>query len=69
MEEEFHAKMRDLKREMSLTPVLLAILYFISFVHKIYEDMPCMYRILHIGDQEPMEKGIRQQIHDQEDGE
>ena len=44
-----------------------ALRYFISLVHKMYEDMPCMDRILHIGDQQPMEKGIRQQIHDQED--
>ena len=49
MEEEFHERMRDLKREVSLNPVLLIILYFISFVHKMYGDMPCMHRILHIG--------------------
>ena len=48
MEEEFHAKTRDLKREIFLNHVLLTILYFIGFVHKIYEDMPCMHRILHV---------------------
>ena len=48
MEEEFHAKMRDLKKEISLNPVLLIIITFISFVHEMYEDMPCMHRILHV---------------------
>ena len=49
VEEEFHAKMRDLKRENSLNPVLLIIITFISFIHEMYEDMPCMNRILHVG--------------------
>ena len=47
MEEELHAKMRDLKREISLNPVLLVMI--ISFIHEMYEDMPCMHRILHVG--------------------
>ena len=45
MEEEFHAKMRDLKKEISLNPILLIT----NFVHEVYEDMPCMHRILHVG--------------------
>ena len=45
MEEEFHANMRDLKRENSLNPVLLIT----SFIHKIYEDIPSMHKILHVG--------------------
>ena len=49
VEEEFHAKMRDLKRENSLNPVLLIIITFISFINEMYEDMPCMHRILHVG--------------------
>ena len=47
MEEEFHAKMRDLQREISLNPVLLIMIT--SFIHEMYEDMPCMDRILHVG--------------------
>ena len=47
MEEEFHARMRDLKREISLNPVLLIMIT--SFIHEMYEDMPCMHRILHVG--------------------
>ena len=47
MEEEFHAKMRDLKREISLNLVLLIMIT--SFIHEMYEDMPCMHRILHVG--------------------
>ena len=43
----FHARMRDLKREISLKPVLLIMIT--SFVRKMYEDMPCMHRILHVG--------------------
>ena len=49
VEEEFHTKMRDLKRENSLNPMLLIIITFISFIHEMYEDMPCMHRILHVG--------------------
>ena len=49
VEEEFHAKMRDLKRENSLNPVLLIIITFIIFIHEMYEDMPYMHRILHVG--------------------
>ena len=47
MEEEFHAKMRDLKREISLNPILLIMIT--SFIHEMYEDMPCMHKILHVG--------------------
>ena len=47
MEEEFHAKMRDLKRDNSLNLVLLIMIT--SFIHEMYEDMPCMHRILHVG--------------------
>ena len=47
MEEDFHAKMKDLKREISLNSVLLIMIT--SFIHEMYEDMPCMHRILHIG--------------------
>ena len=47
MEEEFHARMRDLKREISLNPILLIMIT--SFIHEMYEDMPCMHRILHVG--------------------
>ena len=47
MEEEFHANMRDLKREKSLIPVLLIMIT--SFIHEMYEDIPCMHRILHVG--------------------
>ena len=47
MEEDFHAKMRDLIRENSLNPVLLIMIT--SFIHEMYEDMPCMHRILHVG--------------------
>ena len=32
-----------------LNLALLTILCFISFIHKMYEDMPCMHRILHVG--------------------
>ena len=45
MEEEFHAKMRDLKREIFLNPILLIT----NFLHEVYEDMPCMHKILHVG--------------------
>ena len=41
--------MRDLKREISLNPVLLIIITFISFVHEMYKDMPYMHKILHVG--------------------
>ena len=37
------------EKESPLNPVLLTILCFIIFIHKMYEDMPCMHRILHIG--------------------
>ena len=47
MEEEFHARMRDLKREISLNPVLLIMIT--SFIHEIYEDILCMHKILHVG--------------------
>ena len=47
MEEDFHARMRELKREISLNPVLLIMIT--SFIHEMYEDMPCMHRILHVG--------------------
>ena len=47
MEKEFHARMRDSKREISLNPVLLIMIT--SFIHEMYEDMPCMHRILHVG--------------------
>ena len=47
MEEEFHAKMRDLKMEISLDPILLIMIT--SFIHEMYEDIPCMHRILHVG--------------------
>ena len=46
MEKEFHAKMRDLKRENSLNLVLLIMIT--SFIHEMYEDMPCMHKILHV---------------------
>ena len=49
VQEEFHAKMRDLKRENSLNLVFLIIITFISFIHEMYEDIPCMHRILHVG--------------------
>ena len=49
VEDKFYAKMKDLKRENSLNPVLRIIITFISFIHEMYEDMPCMHRILHIG--------------------
>ena len=39
VEEEFHTKMRDLKRENSLNPVLLIIITFISFIHETYDDI------------------------------
>ena len=48
MEEEFHTKMRDLKRENSLNPVLLIIISFTSFIHEMYEDMLSMHKI-HVG--------------------
>ena len=38
--------MRDLKREISLNPVLLIMIT--SFIHEMYEDMPCMHKILHV---------------------
>ena len=47
MEEEFHARMKDLKREISLNPGLLIMIT--SFVHKMYGDILCVHRILHIG--------------------
>ena len=47
VEEEFHAKMRDLKREISLNTVFLIMIK--SFIHEIYEDMPRMHKILHVG--------------------
>ena len=47
MEEEFDTKMRDLKREISLNPVFLIMIT--SFIHEMYEDMPCVHRILHVG--------------------
>ena len=47
MEEEFHAGMRDLKREISLNPVLLIMIT--SSIHEMYEDIPCMHKILHVG--------------------
>ena len=46
VEEEFHARMRDLKREISLNHVLLIMIT--SFIHEIYEDMPYMHKILHV---------------------
>ena len=46
MEEEFHARMRDLKREISLNLVLLIMIT--SFIHEMCEDMACMHRILHV---------------------
>ena len=49
MEEEFHARMWDLKREVSLNPILLIITTFLSFILEMYEDMYCMHRILHVG--------------------
>ena len=49
VEEEFHTKMRDLKRENSLNPILIIIITFISFIHEMYEYIPCMHRILHFG--------------------
>ena len=39
--------MRDLKREISLNPVSLIMIA--SFIHEMYEDMPCMHIILHVG--------------------
>ena len=36
------------EREHSLTLVLLTILYFISFMHEMHEDMLCIHRILRI---------------------
>ena len=39
--------MRDLKREISLNSVLLIMIT--SSIHEIYEDMPCMHKILHVG--------------------
>ena len=47
MEEEFHARMRDLKREISLNHVLLIMIT--SFIHEMYEDIPNMHKILHVG--------------------
>ena len=47
MEEEFHARMRDLKREISLKFVLLIMIT--SFIHEIYKDVPSMHKILHVG--------------------
>ena len=46
-EGEFHARMRDLKREIYLNPILLIMIT--SFIHDMYEDMPCMHKILHVG--------------------
>ena len=48
VEREFHVNMRDLKRENSLNLVLLIIITFICFIHEMYEDMPCMHRILDV---------------------
>ena len=39
--------MRDSKREISLNLVLLIMIT--SFIHEMYEDMPCMHKILHVG--------------------
>ena len=39
VEEEFHARMRDLKQEISLNPVLLIMIT--SFIHEMYEDITC----------------------------
>ena len=47
MEEEFHPEMRDLKKEIYLNPVLLIMIT--SFIHKMYEDMHGMHKILHVG--------------------
>ena len=46
MEKEFHAGMRDLKREISLNLVLLIMITI--FMHKMYEDIPSMHKI-HVG--------------------
>ena len=48
VEEEFHTRMWDLKREVSLNPILLVITNFISFIHEMYEGMLCVHRILRI---------------------
>ena len=45
---EFHARMWDLKREVSLNPFLLTMLYFIIFTHEMNKDMLCIHRILRI---------------------
>ena len=37
------------EKENFLNPALLTILCFIIFIHKMYEDMPCMHRILYVG--------------------
>ena len=46
MEEEFHARMRDLKMEVSLNPALLIMIQ--SFIHEMYTNMSCMHKILHV---------------------
>ena len=38
-------KDEGLKREVSLNPVSLIMIT--SFIHEMYEDMPCMHKILH----------------------
>ena len=47
MEEEFHARMGDLKRKISLNLVLLIMIT--SFIHEMHEDIPFMHKILHVG--------------------
>ena len=47
MEEEFRARMRDLRREIFLNPILIIMITI--FIHEMYENMPCMHRILHVG--------------------
>ena len=49
VEKEFHVGMRELKREISLNPIFLIIITLIIFIHEMYEDMPCMHMILHVG--------------------
>ena len=39
--------MRDSKREISLNIILLIMIT--RFVHEMYEDMPGMHKILHVG--------------------
>ena len=47
VEKESHTRMRTSKREIFLNPVLLIMIT--SFVHEMYEDMPSMHKILHVG--------------------